>query len=271
MARDFTRNLANYMSLGVNAISPLASGASKITIAAFIRSVSYTAGGNDNRVVTVDLNNGAVGILLSISGAAGAEKVRCGGRSQTADGFLVRSGATTVSTSVWHHVGGVLDISGDTIRCYLNGAQDASGANTFGAATYTPGTPTKADSIGADIGAPPATSTQFDGRIAELALWSNDITTAGFAMLNQGYSPLFVLPSALICYWPIIGSLSPEIELRNGKIGTITGSLPAAAHPRIFYPSPQLITEAPTAPAVTPSSGRLRRRSEMAIFLNEAG
>jgi hypothetical protein len=146
-------------------------------------------------------------------------------------------------------VGGVLDVAGDTIRVYLDGAQDASTAVTFGAAAFSPGTPTLADGLGGRGSPPASTALQLDGLLAEVALWADDLTTTGFGLLAKGYSPLFVLPQSLVAYWPLLGAFAPEIDVTGTATGTVTGSLPRDLHPAVLYPAPPLILDTPTAVA----------------------
>ncbi len=78
------------------------------------------------------------------------------------------------------------------------------------------------------------------GNLAEVGIWNVSLTAAELAILSKGYSPLFVGPSALVAYWPIVGRTSPEINLVGGGNGTLTGTA-NAAHPRIIMPSRPMI------------------------------
>ncbi len=48
------------------------------------------------------------------------------------------------------------------------------------------------------------TDREFDGRIAEVAIWDVILTADEAAILSKGYSPLFVRPQNLVAYWPLI-------------------------------------------------------------------
>jgi hypothetical protein len=234
LARDASKNTSNYLSLGTNALGPLLNGAAKISMHALVVADTFDTGTNDNRILSVYINGTTTaGVVLALAGSAGAEKVRVGGRSQSLDSFQAVSGATTVSAGTVYGVGGVLDLSGDSIRVYLDGAQDASSAATFANASYTNGTPTAADSISGAVGS--GSSTFFDGRIAEVAIWAGDIGAAGFGVLAQRVSPMLVRPDLLVSYWPLIGRESPERDRFGGVGATITGTVATADHPRVVY------------------------------------
>ena len=248
MARDFTKNTANYMNIGTEVAVALVSGASAVSIAAWVYYDTISNADNNNRIFTAIIDGVNGGIMLA-TGASGANNlVRVGGRSQSADGFQAVNGTTNIPTGQWIHMGGVLNIGGDVIRVYYNGTQEASTAVTFGAATYTDnGAPTKQDAIGGYQDPPTVTAVQIDGRIAELGLWAGDIGTAGFEQLNDGFSPLMVRPDLLVAYWPLIGNNSPETDIVSAKNGTITGTIAKDVHPRIIYPSPAQMRRFTTA------------------------
>jgi hypothetical protein len=238
MARTFSKNVANYMTLPAGSLGSLFSGKAKLSISAWVFMNSFTTGANDNGLITVIDTAATVGVEFSISGAASAAKVRASGRSQSTDARQSFSGATTVSISTWHHVGMVMDLTNKVFRVYLDGSLDGtSGALTFGATTWVQGTtPTTNDTIGGIYLPTPATTDQFDGNIAELALWSDDIADSGMAALGKGYSPELIRPSLLLEHFPLLGTKSPEPSTRSTLAGTINGSVPAATHPRILQP-----------------------------------
>lgn len=75
-----------------------------------------------------------------------------------------------------------------------------------------------------------------DGAIAEVGFWSNNISTDDLGRLTQGFSPLMISPSTLTMYLPLVGGLSPEVNVMTADAFSVT-SAPASEHPRIFYPS----------------------------------
>lgn len=240
MARDFVKNVSNYMSFGQGVFGALFNGAGAVSIAARMTADTYTAGTNLNLLLAWEIGNAITGGLLSINGTTSV--IQLGGRSVSTDSFQQMVGTTALTTGTEWHVGGVMNIAGDTITPYVNGVAEGGGGVTFGNATYTHTASgvSQSDRIGTTFGTSNiSTSNQFDGRIAEVAFWTADIGAAGFAMLASGFSPLFVAPESLIFYCPLLGAYSPERDVVNGKSGTITGTLAAAAHPRVFMPVPR--------------------------------
>lgn len=243
MARDFTKNTSNYMSLGANAIGPLVNGASAISMSCNANFDTTALGTPSDDFFFVAINGGTTGLSLALAG--NPMKMRAGGRSVSTDSFLSADSTTTISTgSVWR-LGAVFNIGGDKIRVYVNGTQEADTARTFGNTTYTNGTPTTVDGPGAAFSgsAPISTTRQMDGQLSEFAIWNIDITSAGFAQLGAGVSPLLVRPDSLVFYMPLIGQYSPEKDYISGKSGTITGTVAAAAHHRMYYPRGQFVNK----------------------------
>lgn len=260
MARDFIKTAGNYMRLGINQVGPLLNGAGAISLAAWIYPDSTSSIANGNRAVSIYVANGSTGLMLALHDGTAA-RVRIGARSQSGDSFQTKTGTTTVGTSGYSHVGGVIDIAGDTITPYYNGAAEGGGAVTFGAATWTNGTPTTSeDGIGSE-GIGSDTQNQFDGRIGEVGIWNGDIGAAGFAALAKGFSPLLVRPELLVAYFPLLGNDSPERDRISGLSGTITGTVAKADHPRVYMPrSRQIGKYTYVAPGGSASVGRLINR-----------
>ena len=73
----------------------------------------------------------------------------------------------------------------------------------------------------------------FDGMIAEVAVWNIALTDDEVAILNQGFNPQFVRPSALRFYAPLVREL---VELRQGAAFTTNGVPVVADHPRVILP-----------------------------------
>lgn len=245
MARDFSKNGSNYMTLGVNAVGPLLNGAAKISVHAWVYADTFDTGTNENRILTIINNTGSVsGVVLCVTDSAGSKLLRAGARSVSTDGFQARNATTVITTGAWHSVGAVYDIAGDVITPYYEGVAEGGGAVTFGNATYTQGSPGVADTDGIGKGGSDTiavTTIQWDGRIAELAIWTDDVGVSNFAALAKGFSPLLVRPDVITDFWPLIGNYSPETDIISGKNGTIAGTIAKADHPRIIYPSrPQI-------------------------------
>lgn len=81
----------------------------------------------------------------------------------------------------------------------------------------------------------------FDGKLAEFAIWDRILTTGEIAALAKGYSPAFFFTS-LVEYLPLIRSM---VSYKNAA-ATDTGTA-EIAHPRIIYPSLSQIRRFTTA------------------------
>jgi len=235
MARDFSKNTANYLSLGTGTLGALLNALGAVSVHAWLYADTLSTGANDNRSVTVKVSGSSAGVAMFVGGATA--KFGIGGRSVVTDGFQSKSATTTFTSGAWHACGGVCDFAGDVVTPYYQGVAEGGGAVTFANPAFTYGAATNHDMIGAADNAPGSTAQQFDGRIAEVAIWTVDIGANGFASLAKGYSPPFVRPDKLIFYADLLGRGSPERDLRSGATGTITGSVPVYAHVPIIYPA----------------------------------
>lgn len=254
MARVHTKDLANRLYITGGAVGALLNGASAISAHLWAYALSYdTANANNNRLLDLKINGSSSGLLLGVDGTD-SNKSRVGGRSQSADSFQARNSTNAVSLNTWTSIGGVLDIAGDVLTPYLSGVAENSGAATFGAATFTHGTPeADSDGIGGHNGTGIATDQQWDGYIGEVAVWAGDIGAAGFASLAKGFSPLLIRPELLVFYMPLIRGTT-ERDLISGRTGTILGTIGTTAHPRVFYPATyQTAQDGANQPADQPS------------------
>lgn len=240
MARDFSKNTSNYLSLGVGTVGPIVNGSAFLSFHCWANVDTIDSGVNDNGLF-VFLTANSAAFTARIDGSAGTKVLRVGGRSQSTDGFQARNATSSFTTSTWHSCGGVLDFAGDVITPYFNGVAENSGAATFGGTAYTDNATgrTNGDGIGNIGTAPPATAGQFAGRLAEFAIWfgSRALTADEFAALAKGFSPAQVGPALGRIYFDLLGNNSPEKDLFRGLSGTITGTVAKAAHPRVLRPS----------------------------------
>lgn len=82
-----------------------------------------------------------------------------------------------------------------------------------------------------------ATRYYGNGRSAECAVWSVQLSAQSMAAVSFGFCPLLVEPSSLIAYWPLGGALGDNYRDAVGQRDmTATGSPAFAEHPRIIYP-----------------------------------
>lgn len=224
-ARTFTKNTANYMSLGNSGVGAMLSGLATFSVSARIRIASTTAGVNDNNVLAAISNGTTSGFALCLDGSG--PFVRLSARSVSTDARQVKSGTTALSTGIDYYIGGVVKIGAKTIEPFLNGVSEGvSGALTFANATWTLGTPTDNDAVGGFQAPPTTTPVQFDGEISQIALWSSALVASDFASLAAGTLPTSVQAGTLIYYLPVNTGSSPELPTVGTAQGTITGSLP---------------------------------------------
>lgn len=149
----------------------------------------------------------------------------------------------------WQHGAGVMDSS--LQQAFLDGVSSGSSS---GAANF----PSGQDNVSIGVLDRSTFTHPFDGRLAEVALWSVALTAAEIGSLAAGMCPLFVRPGSLVFYWPgragegfydVIGGL--DMASNNG------GADPTAVddHPSIIYPASPLYLSAAAAAAARRWSG----------------
>ena len=140
-------------------------------------------------------------------------------------------GTTDAADGAWHTVGFVArQASGGTGRVYVDGVDEASGANS---AAWTFNGQALRLGLHQD-----AFWSPFVGDIAEVAIWDVELDANEFAALHKGFTPDRIRPSSLVSYWPLIGKAATELDIVGGRGGTVTGTT-AAAHPRVIQ-SPRM-------------------------------
>lgn len=209
MARDFpgTDNNLLQTSGSPGSLSAIITAEGAYSMAAWIRPDAVNAEGtvvskyNGFGPILRLLSNAKMGFFTVDAGSAGQEAI----------------GATSLSASVWSHVGGSWDSS--TMRVWVNGVMDGSTAMN-----------TQHTSQAGDwaIGCRPGGTVGFNGLIAEVALWSVALTADEFASLAAGVSPRRIRPESIVAYWPLYGSSYPEPNYAGqagttymGQIGTV--------------------------------------------------
>lgn len=235
MSRLFNNSLSNYMGLGIGTVGAVLHNKSVVSVSALVRpTAASTAGANDNGIITVISNGSSVAFALNVDASGGTNKVRLNGRSLNTETRQGRSTTSTFALDTPIHAGGTMDFAGDAIYPVLNGVISNGGAATFANSVYTQGTPTNADAIGGFIAPPTTVSAQFQGLIAELAIWTGALTLREWNALSKGYSPLKIQRASLLFYWPIMGQSNPEPELIRNAVATVTGTITKARHPRVI-------------------------------------
>lgn len=206
MSRDFPGTNGNYLAIA-NPTGPL-DIAGDITVAAWVRPDTVAAG---VRGVVTKEDGVSFQYTLILNGA---QLIFRSGTPQA-------NGASSLSANVWAHLAGTR--SAAAVRVYLNGTQDGTAAGGAGLDTsinFVIG------NRGGGAGIP------FDGRIAEVAVWTVALTAAEIAALAKGVSPLRVRPKNLAAYYPLWGvGAAGEPDLSgNGQHPSETGTVGVLDH-----------------------------------------
>lgn len=156
-------------------------------------------------------------------------------RGSTAPDTQAATSSNTLSTGTWYRALAVVTSTAQTV--YVDGTKTAGG----GTVTVPPAA-LDTLTIGRDN-----FSRYFDGRIAEVAIWSVALSDADYAILNAGFSPLMVRPDALVHYAPLIRGFKDNFTATSfAETGTST----VVSHPRVIYPSRRkVLSPAAAAPA----------------------
>lgn len=153
-------------------------------------------------------------------------------RISALDGTTASADTTTgYSPDTWHHALAV--VASTTSRTvYIDGGSAATDTTSI--------TPTGVDHLSIGYS---ADSTPFygDTTIAEVALWNVALSAEDAAMLAAGVSPLLVRPDALVSYFPLHDSSSTSMDVVGRYEATWTGTPAVADHPRVIYPSAQIL------------------------------
>jgi len=184
-------------------------------------------------------NNNYIMLVYVLGSYVGAQM------SATTDGVAQSTSAPTANT--WQHA--VATFTSQTSRAvYLNGGNKGTNATDIGGFSFGMDNTT----LGMLRRQTPVN--QYDGEIAEAAIWSATLTDDEATILAAGYSPLLVRPESLVAYWPLMGKSFPEIDIVGGYnmslgSGTVNGTpQPAIFHAGAFIPPPLVSVVQPAAP-----------------------
>lgn len=170
-------------------LNTLCSGASAVTICCWIKVSAYPGGTNWGTVLVQHVDGASSGLGLSLYGT---DTIRAAGRSQSADAGQSHAGITGPAIDTWGFIAGQLDFAGDQIGIKLNTAAMDFDAVTFGATTYTPGTPNQYSGVfGHEDGANTIVS-EINASVCHLAVFNSalsDTTLNTFANATRGYRP----------------------------------------------------------------------------------
>ncbi|GAI03312.1 unnamed protein product, partial [marine sediment metagenome] len=150
------------------------------------------------------------------------------------------------TATVWHHAAAVFAAVDDR-RVYMDGGNKGTEATS-----RTPGAMAK---TAIAVMPSDAYSLYMDGYLAEAAVWNIALTDEEVATLAKGFSPLFVHPQNLVAYWPLIGKLSPEIDVVGGYDVSLVNAPTFGGHTGVIYPTAPIVVAgggAPPPPSRTP-------------------
>lgn len=150
--------------------------------------------------------------------------------------------STGYSANTWHHASAVFTSATSRTARIDGGSAGSNTANT---------TPTGLDRTGIGRRGSSSAGLYMSGLIAEAAIWNVALTAAEIGVLADGFCPLFVRPSALQAYWPLVGRYSPEISVFKGGFDlTVTGAVAGDHVRQIWKRKQRLIVPSPAVVAV---------------------
>jgi hypothetical protein len=240
MALDFNKTITNFLSYANGAFNPHLSGAVKIAFSARVFADTITANGDANFIFKTVIDTTRTGFGLRIDGTAGANVLGIQARSTSADTLIDINGTGAITAGVWSHVGALFDYPGDAITHVVNGVISGPTGVTFGATTYTTGSPSVPDRIGCNEQTPTA-DRQWDGRITEVGVWhlvsgDADFSAAEWDALNEGVSPLLIRTNRLVFWEPFVVRRTAPTDYISGLQGTISGTLNYDTGPGVYWP-----------------------------------
>ncbi|WP_254509875.1 LamG domain-containing protein [Anatilimnocola floriformis] len=163
--------------------------------------------------------------LLNCHGALAGDPLRASTVNSSGTSSFAATSTASVAGS-WQHGCGVFG-SASSRAVYLNGG--GKGTESTSRAI--------SNSAVVIAGAQQTTSgvytSQFDGLLAHFTIWNVALTDAEVALIAKpGFDSTRMRPNAIIGHWPLIGRVSPEIDIRGGANLTLSGSPGAGDHPR---------------------------------------
>lgn len=135
------------------------------------------------------------------------------------------------SAASWHHICVVYDgtVAGTVPVIYVNGVSVTVTTSVASAGTLVTGAAAYAVGNRADD------TRNWNGRLAEFAIWNRLLSVDEAAALGKGFTPGH-FPNGLVHYTPINGRSSPERDQYTGATVTVVGTLYQDS-PRLFLAS----------------------------------
>lgn len=173
---------------------------------------------------------------------------QAGGYTIQVNGAPVTGGA--LSTGTWYSLCAVNDGSGNW-TLYRDGTSVGTGSP--GNCNSTTGQTCIGRRTYAGL------NENFNGDIADIAIWNVALVAAEIDALSDGFSPTLVRPASLQLNVPLIRDV---VDLRGNASFSITGTS-VATHPRVIQPRRRLIGFAGTSPPPPPPSTYQGARFQM--------
>jgi hypothetical protein len=158
-----------------------------------------------------------------------------------AGGGYAEAKSTTYTPGTWQHACGVFT-SATSRACFLNGGNKGTSATNV--------TQSALDRLCISGLKDASESDYFDGRIAEVAVWSAALTDTEVAALGAGASPLGIRPVSLEFYLPLVRDVVDHFE--STALTAVAGT--PVEHPAIIYPGYCSPSGARTPTVVVPPS-----------------
>jgi hypothetical protein len=149
-------------------------------------------------------------------------------------GVLYTAASTNSITTGWQH-GAAYFASNSDRTIYLN----AAGINTTTSPAPTVGSRNRTN-IGCRYGGTTTPAVYFNGNIAELCIWTVQLTQGEITALANGAHPLSIRPASILTYYPLGGFFgnSGNDFSSGGRNMTSVGTPTYEDHPSIYYPQP---------------------------------
>lgn len=190
-----------------------------ITMSCFFNSTSITALQALVNLVNVTTNNPYFGTFIrgDISGDPVQMIVFNGTTAQDTNT------TTGYSADTWHHACAVF-VSATNRTVYIDGGSSNSGSTNL---TTTP----NQLRIGRWVNAANVASAYLSGKIAEIGLWSADLSPAEVIALARGMKCSRVRPQSLAYYSPMVREL---IDTKGALTITNNNTATVGVHPRVY-------------------------------------
>lgn len=219
-----------------------------LTISAWFNTDSATT----DQVIWAESSTSVVSrhtFAINTSGKLQAATVDTAGTAYTAISTnSVTANPTSPPSKHWHH-GAAAFVNNGNRSVFLDGDK----INTTTSPTPSVGTRNRTN-IGCRFQGTTTRQGYFDGAIAELCVWTVELTDSEIIALANGAHPLSIRPASILSYYPLGGFFGDSgNDFSSGGRNMTVGGIPTYEdHPSIYYPQPRYFaSEATTAQSIT--------------------